>query len=147
MRLAPRLADGLAMIRTGVLGLDLRAEGEFIRMRDPATREDILHQRELKALAERETARAQREAARREVAEARAKREAERADGKPSARSGKPRNAWSRRLASRSWRPPFNLLKGALLSLLRGALLSLLKSALSGVCAAAQRPDDRVAAT
>ena len=78
-RLAPRLVDGVAMIRSGVLGLDLRAEGEFIRMRDPATREDILHQRELKALAERETARAQREAARREVAEARAKREAERA--------------------------------------------------------------------
>ena len=78
-RLAPRLVDGLAMIRSGVLGLDLRADGEFIRMRDPATRQDILHQRELKALAERETARAQREAARREVAEARAKREAERA--------------------------------------------------------------------
>ena len=79
MRLAPRLADGVEMIRSVVLGLDLRAEGEFIRMRDPATRADILHQRELKALAERETARAQREAARREVAEARAKREAERA--------------------------------------------------------------------
>ena len=78
-RLAPRLADGLEMIRSGVLGLDLRAEGEFIRMRDPATRADILRQGELKALAERETARAQREAARREVAEARAKREAERA--------------------------------------------------------------------
>ena len=71
-RLAPRLADGLEMIRSGVLGLDLRAEGEFIRMRDPATREDILHQREFKALAERETAR-------RKDAEARAKREAERA--------------------------------------------------------------------
>ena len=78
-RLAPRRADGVTMIRSGVLGLDLRAEGEFIRMRDPATREDILHQGEFKALAERETARAQREAARREVAEARAKREAERA--------------------------------------------------------------------
>ena len=71
-RLAPRRADGLAMIRSGVLGLDLRAEGEFIRMRDPATRADILHQREFKALAERETAR-------RKDAEARAKREAERA--------------------------------------------------------------------
>ena len=78
-RLAPQLADGLEMIRSGVLGLDLRAEGEFIRMRDPATRADILRQGELKALAERETARAQREAVRREVAEARAKREAERA--------------------------------------------------------------------
>ena len=79
VRLAPRLADGLAMIRSVVLGLDLRAEGEFIRMRDPATREDILHQRELKALAEREAEHARREAARRKGAEARAKREAERA--------------------------------------------------------------------
>ena len=99
-RLAPRRADGVAMIRSGVLGLDLRAEGEFIRMRDPATREDILHQREFKALAEREAARrkgaethaeretarrkgaeahAEREAARRKDAEARAEREAERA--------------------------------------------------------------------
>ena len=69
-RLAPRRVDGVAMIRSGVLGLDLRAEGEFIRMRDPATRADILHQRELKALAERE-------AARRKGAEAHAKREAE----------------------------------------------------------------------
>ena len=87
VRLAPRLADGVTMIRSGVLGLDLRAEGEFIRMRDPATKEDILHQSELKALAERETARrkdaethAEREAARRKGAEARAKREAERAE-------------------------------------------------------------------
>ena len=100
-RLAPRRADGVTMIRSGVLGLDLRAEGEFIRMRDPATREDILHQSELKVLAERETAkrkgaethaeqeaarrkgaetRAEREAARRKGAEARAEREAERAE-------------------------------------------------------------------
>ena len=71
-RLAPRLADGLAMIRSRVLGLDLRVEGEFIRMRDPATRKDILHQGEFKVLAERE-------AARRKGAEARAEREAERA--------------------------------------------------------------------
>ena len=71
-RLAPRLADGLAMIRSSVLGLDLRVEGEFIRMRDPATRKDILHQGEFKVLAERE-------AARRKGAEARAEREAERA--------------------------------------------------------------------
>ena len=78
VRLAPRLADGVEMIRSGVLGLDLRAEGEFIRMRDPATREDILHQRELKALAEREAEHAQREAARRKGAEAHAEREAAR---------------------------------------------------------------------
>ena len=79
VRLAPRRADGVTMIRSGVLGLDLRAEGEFIRMRDPATREDILHQREFKALAEREAERAQQEAARRKGAEAHAKREAEHA--------------------------------------------------------------------
>ena len=85
-RLAPRLADGLPMIRSGVLGLDLRVEGEFIRMRDPATNEDIWHQGEFKAIAEREAARrkgaeahAEREAVRRKGAEARAKREAERA--------------------------------------------------------------------
>ena len=42
-RLATRLTDGLPMIRSGVLGLDLRVEGEFIRMRDPATGEDIWH--------------------------------------------------------------------------------------------------------
>ena len=71
VRLAPRLADGVEMIRSGVLGLDLRAEGEFIRMRDPATRADILHQAEFKALAEREAERAQREAAERLVAQAR----------------------------------------------------------------------------
>ena len=75
-RLVPRRVDGVAMIRSGVLGLDLRAEGEFIRMRDPATREDILHQRELKALAEREAEHARREAARRKSAETRAEREA-----------------------------------------------------------------------
>ena len=78
VRLAPRLADGLAMIRSSVLGLDLRVEGEFIRMRDPATKQDILHQRELKALAEREAERAKREAARRKDAEAHAEREAAR---------------------------------------------------------------------
>ena len=83
VRLAPRRADGVTMIRSGVLGLDLRAEGEFIRMRDPTTKEDILHQAEFKALAERETARrkdaethAEREAARRKSAETRAEREA-----------------------------------------------------------------------
>ena len=87
-RLAPRRVDGVAMIRSGVLGLDLRAEGEFIRMRDPATREDILHQRELKALAEREAEHARREAARRKGAEAHAKREAEHARREAARRKG-----------------------------------------------------------
>ena len=88
VRLAPRRVDGVAMIRSGVLGLDLRAAGEFIRMRDPATREDILHQRELKALAEREAERAQRETARRKGAEAHAKREAEHAQREAARRKG-----------------------------------------------------------
>ena len=87
-RLAPRLADGVAMIRSGVLGLDLRVEGEFIRMRDPATRKDILHQGELTALAEREAEHAQREAARRKGAEAHAKREAEHAQREAARRKG-----------------------------------------------------------
>ena len=80
-RLAPRRADGVTMIRSGVLGLDLRVEGEFIRMRDPATRKDILHQGELTALAEREAEHAQREAARRKGAETHAERETARRKG------------------------------------------------------------------
>ena len=88
VRLTPRLADGVAMIRSGVLGLDLRAEGEFIRMRDPATREDILHQGEFKALAKREAEHAQRETARRKDAEAHAKREAEHAQREAARRKG-----------------------------------------------------------
>ena len=88
VRLAPRRTDGVTMIRSVVLGLDLRAEGEFIRMRDPATREDILHQRELKALAEREAEHARREAARRKGAEAHAKREAEQARREAARRKG-----------------------------------------------------------
>ena len=57
-------------------GWTRRRTGKVVReveQRDPATREDILHQGELKALAERETAK-------RKGAEAHAKREAERAE-------------------------------------------------------------------
>ena len=68
-RLAPRLADGLWMIHSEALGLDLRAEGGLIRLRDPATGKDVRHQHESEAVAERE-------AARRKDAEARAEREA-----------------------------------------------------------------------
>ena len=102
VRLAPRLADGLAMIRSGVLGLDLRVEGEFIRMRDPATRKDILHQGELTALAEREAEHAQREAAWRKDAEARARREAEHAQREAARR--KDAEARARREAERAKR-------------------------------------------
>ena len=55
-RLATRLTGGLPMIRSDVLGLDLRVEGELIRMRDPTTRQDIRRQGELKAIAEQEAA-------------------------------------------------------------------------------------------
>ena len=69
--LPSRLQDGLFVIRSEVLRLDLRAEGELIRFRDPATREDVRHRDESEALAVREAARADREAAGRLAAEAR----------------------------------------------------------------------------
>ena len=80
---------GEGPIRSRVLELDLRAEGELLRFRDPATGEDIRHVSESEALAAREavwrkaaearaareTARAERESLERKAAEARAERE------------------------------------------------------------------------
>ena len=60
---------GLAMIRSEVLGLDLRVEGELLRFRDAASGEDIRHRDE-------EVAFGVRQARRRRAAEARAEREA-----------------------------------------------------------------------
>ncbi len=81
--LEERVEDGLRLIRSPVLGLDLRAEGEFIRFRDLATGEDVRHHRESEAAAKRQAKhakrqakRAKRHAAQRKVAEARAEREA-----------------------------------------------------------------------
>ena len=62
--LAPAVRRGVTAIRSEVLELDLRVDGELLRFRDPATFEDIRHRSESEAIAEQETAR-------RKVAEAR----------------------------------------------------------------------------
>ena len=85
--LKSRLVDGRRMIRSEVLGLDVRVDGELLRFRDVATGKDIRHRGEIEADEERSqaaTARAQaqtrQEAAQRKAAEARAQQEAARAD-------------------------------------------------------------------
>ena len=78
--LEERVEGGLRLIRSPVLGLDLRAQGEFIRFRDPATGEDVRHHRESEAAAKRH-------AAQRKVAEARAVREAAHARAEAAQRS------------------------------------------------------------
>ena len=85
--LESRLADGKRLIHSKALCLDVRAEGELLRFRNPATGEDIRHRPEVEAAAEqaearaeREAARARQEAAQRQTAEARAEREAARAE-------------------------------------------------------------------
>ena len=75
-----RVERGLAMIRSDVLGLDVRREGELLRFRDPATGEDIPHQAEEAALRKAERLRADEEAARADQEAARADQEAARAD-------------------------------------------------------------------
>ena len=69
--LESRLADGERMIRSEVLGLDVRTEGELLRFRNPQTGRDIRHRPEVEVAAEQEAARADREAAARAAAEAR----------------------------------------------------------------------------
>ena len=76
------------MIRSKVLDLDVRAEGDLLRFWDPATRRDVWHHSEAvavvgqakvradRARAQQEAARADREAAARLDAEARASRDA-----------------------------------------------------------------------
>ena len=92
--LPPRIAEGGRTIRSEVLGLDIRVEGELLRFRDPATGRDIPHRAEVvaaaeraqaaaeraKAAAERAEGQAKREAAQRKAAEAKAEREAARAE-------------------------------------------------------------------
>ena len=80
MPLPWQLAKGGRTIRSGVLGLDIRVEGELLRFRDPATGRDIPHRPEVAAAAERAQATAER-------AEAQAKREAERRKAAEAARS------------------------------------------------------------
>ena len=65
-----QLADGGRTIRSEVLGLDVRVDGELLRFRDAAGR-DIPHRNEIEAAAGRAEARAEREAAARSAAEAR----------------------------------------------------------------------------
>ena len=92
--LEERVEGGLRLIRSPVLGLDLRAQGEFIRFRDPATGEDVRHHRESEAAAKRQAKRAKRQAkrakrhaAQRKVAEARAVREVAHARAEAAQRS------------------------------------------------------------
>ena len=92
--LEARLAEGERTIRSEVLGMDVRADGNLLRFRDVATGRDVPHRPELKAAAEREAAErraaeahAEREAARAEREAARANREAERARREAAARS------------------------------------------------------------
>ena len=82
-----RVERGQAMIRSDVLGLDVRREGELLRFRDPATGQDIRHQAESEsaavqeaALRKAEAARAERETALRKAEAARAERETARAE-------------------------------------------------------------------
>ena len=75
MPLPWQLAKGGRTIRSEVLGLDVRVDGELLRFREAAGR-DIPHRNEIEAAAGRAEAQAKREAARRKTAEARAEREA-----------------------------------------------------------------------
>ena len=76
--LKSRLVDGKRMIRSEVLGLDVRVEDELLRFRDVATGKDVRHRGEIEADEERShaaTARAQaqtRQEVARKAAEARA---------------------------------------------------------------------------
>ena len=74
--LAPAARRGVTLIRSEVLELDVRVDGELLRFRDSATGEDIRHRDESEAVVERESARAEREATRAEREAARAEHEA-----------------------------------------------------------------------
>ena len=52
--LAARLVDGKRVVRSEVLALDIRVEGELLRFRDPATGTDVRHHAESEAAALRE---------------------------------------------------------------------------------------------
>ncbi len=75
MPLPWQLAKGGRTIRSEVLGLDVRVDGELLRFREAAGR-DIPHRNEIEAAAGRAEAQAEREAAQRKAAEVRAEREA-----------------------------------------------------------------------
>ena len=87
MPLPSQLTKGGRTIRSEVLRLDVRVDGELLRFRDAATGRDVPHRPEVAAAAEHAEAQAKREAAQRKAAEAKAKREAARAIREASARS------------------------------------------------------------
>ena len=78
--LESRLVAGERVIRSEVLGLDVRVDGELLRFRDAATGADVRHRPEVEADEERAEAKAREEAAQRKAAEARAERESARAE-------------------------------------------------------------------
>jgi len=69
--LESRLVDGERVIRSEVLGLDVRVENELLRFRDSATGREVRHRPELDAAVERAEAQARQEKAQRKIAEAR----------------------------------------------------------------------------
>ena len=78
--LKSRLVDGKRMIRSEVLGLDVRVDGELLRFRDVATGKDVRHRGEIEADEERSQAQTRQEVAQRKAAEVRAQQESARAD-------------------------------------------------------------------
>ena len=64
------------MIRSEVLGLDVRVEDELLRFRDVATGRDVRHRGEIEADEEHVQAQLRQETAQRKAAEARATQEA-----------------------------------------------------------------------
>ena len=74
--LKSRLVGGVRMIRSEVLCLDIRVDGELLRFRDPATGHDVLHQSEEREQRKAAAALAESEAMRRKAAEAQAEHEA-----------------------------------------------------------------------
>ena len=68
----PCAEGGRATIHSDILGLDLCADGDLIRFRDPASGRQIRHHAEAEAAAKREAARAEQAAAELEAAQARA---------------------------------------------------------------------------
>ena len=78
--LKSRLVDGRRMIRSEVLGLDVRVDGKLLRFRDVATGRDIQHRGEVEVDKERAQAQTRQEVAQRKAAEVRAQRQSARAE-------------------------------------------------------------------
>ena len=100
--LESRLVAGERVIRSEVLGLDVRVDGELLRFRDVVTGADVRHWPEAEAAAERAEAEAREEAAQRKAAEARAEQESARAKRESS--RAKRESSRAKREASRASR-------------------------------------------